>query len=262
MLCSCSGKINSTEKLMEAISKKYNGKWFRQIKFSQTTSFYEEDTVYKTERWIEEYIYPSQLIIKVNHENSLDGQLYRNDSIYVFKDNEIKYQAKATHDLVILSMDIYNMTKDEIMTRLSGLEYDLSKFHEATYNNRKIYVIGAEKGDSTSNQLWYDAENLYFIKMTKNTKNGLQEVFFSDYINIEGQGWIEQEIVFKINGKTYLKEKYYNIQIPTETKKEINVSDFKNFNISLERTVQYIIEYGICNQGKRVFVMLWDNLPG
>lgn len=247
---------------MEAISMKYNGKWFRQIKFSQTTSFYEDDTVYKTERWIEEYIYPSQLIIKVNHENSLDGQLYRNDSMYVFKDNKIEYQAKATHDLLILSMDIYNMTKDEIMTRLSGLEYDVSKFHETTYNNRKIYVIGAEKGDSTSNQLWYDAENLYFIKMTKNTKKGLQEVIFSDYIYIEGQGWIEQEIVFKINGKTYLKEKYYNIQIPTETKKEINVNDFKNFNISLERTVQYIIEYGICNQGKRVFVMLWDNLPG
>ncbi len=251
----CSNKIDSTEKLMDAIADRYNGKWFKQIKFSQTTTFYKNDTIAKTERWIEEYIYPAQLLIKVNHENSADGQLYRNDSVYIFENNKIKYQAKATHDILILSMDIYNMSKDEIMKRLEDLEYDLSKFHETTYNGRKIYVIGADKGDSTSNQLWYDAENLLFIKMTKNTENGLQEVIFSDYISVDGQGWIEQEIVFLIDGEVYIKEKYYNIQIPTETKQGINVSDFKDLNISLDKTIQYIIEYGIYNQGKRIFVM-------
>ena len=255
---SCSHKIDSTESLMKEIASRYNGKWFKQVKFSQTTTFYHNDTVVKTERWIEEYRFPSQLIIKVNHENSADGQLYRNDSVYIFENNEIVYAKKITHDLVILSMDIYSMTYDEIMDRMAGLEYDITKFHEEQYEGRKVYVIGADKGDSTTNQVWFDAENLYFVKMIKNTERGLQEVTFNNYINIDGQGWIEQEVVFEIDGEVYLKEKYYNIQIPVEAKPEIKVSDFRNFSISIDQTLQYIIEYTISTQGKR-FVMLFSN---
>lgn len=253
---SCSHKIDSTESLMKEIAERYNGKWFKQIKFSQTTTFYHNDTVLKTERWIEEYRFPSQLIIKVNHENSADGQLYRNDSVYIFENNEIVYSKKITHDLVILSMDIYSMSQEEIMNRMNGLEYDITKFHEETYEGRKIYVIGADKGDSTTNQVWFDAENLYFVKMIKNTDKGLQEVTFNNYINIEGQGWIEQEVVFEINGKVYLKEKYYNIQIPVEAKPEIKVSDFRNFSISVDQTLQYIIEYTISTHAKRLVMLL------
>lgn len=258
---SCAHKINTTEQLMEAISEKYYGKWFKQIKFSQTTNFYKNNnSIVKTERWIEEYKFPSQLIIKVNHENSSDGHLYRNDSVYIFENNEIKYQNKATHDLVILSMDIYNMKKDEIMQRLGELDYDLSKFHEDTYNNRKIYIIGADKGDYKSNQLWFDAENLCFIKLTKNTEAGLQEIYLNDYISVDGQGWIEQEVVFVINGETYIIEKYYNIEIPQESMNEINVSDFRNFNIRFNNTLQYLINFEYFNNRRGLLILVSDNL--
>ncbi|MDD3740083.1 MAG: hypothetical protein PHH30_02475 [Bacteroidales bacterium] len=257
---SCSNKINTTELLMEAISEKYYGKWFKQIKFSQTTNFYKNDSIVKTERWIEEYNFPSQLIIKVNHENSSDGHLYRNDSVYIFENNEIKYQSKATHDLVILSMDIYNMKKDEIMQRLSGLDYDLSKFHEDTYNSRKIYVVGADKGDYKSNQLWFDAENLCFIKLTKNTDIGLQEIFLNNYISIDGQGFIEQEVVFIINGEVQIVEKYYNIEIPQETSNEINVSDFRNFNNKINNTIKYFINFEFLDKKSGLLIIAYDNI--
>ncbi|HOZ30734.1 MAG TPA: hypothetical protein PLL66_07435 [Bacteroidales bacterium] len=260
VLSSCSSKIDSTEQLMEQISDKYNGKWFKQIKFCQTTSFYKNDSIIKTERWIEEYKYPSQLIIKVNHENSSDGHLYRNDSVYIFEDNEIKYQNKATHDLVILSMDIYNMKKDEIMKRLSGLDYDLNKFHEDNYNGRKIYVIGADKGDNKTNQLWFDAENLYFIKLTKNTDIGLQEIYLNEYINIEGQGWIEQEVVFVINGEVNIVEKYYNIEIPQESIPEINVNDFSKFKLDLNNKIKYFINFDYSTHGKGLLILFYDNI--
>jgi hypothetical protein len=252
---SCSHKIDSTESLMNEIAKRYNGKWFKQIKFSQTTTFYSNDTVVKTERWIEEYRFPSQLIIKVNHENSADGQLYRNDSVYVFENNKVVYNKPVTHDVVIMSMDIYNMEPDDIMKRLEGLPYNLNKFREDEFEGRKIYVIGADKGDTTTNQVWFDAEHLYFVKMIKNTPNGLQEIILGDYINFEGQGWIEQEVIFKLDGMVYLKEKYYNISIPVEAKPEIQVSDFGNFSISVNQTIQYIIEYTVSTQGKRLIML-------
>jgi hypothetical protein len=252
---SCIHNIDSTESLMKEIANRYNGKWFKQVKFSQTTTFYNNDTVVKTERWIEEYRFPSQLIIKVNHENSADGQLYRNDSVYVFENNKVVYNKPITHDVVIMSMDIYNMEPDDIMKRLEELPYNLNKFREDEFEGRKIYVIGAEEGDTTTNQVWFDAEHLYFVKMIKNTPNGLQEIILGDYINFEGQGWIEQEVIFKLDGMVYLKEKYYNISIPVEAKPEIQVSDFRNFSISVDQTLQYIIEYTISTQGKRLIMM-------
>lgn len=255
---SCTHKIDSTESMIKEIVNRYNGKWFKQIKFSHTTSFYENDSVTRTESWIEEYNYPSQLIIKTNAENSSDGQLYRNDSIYIFEDNVITLKKKMTHDLVILSLDIYSMPLDEIMNRFESLDYDISKFRVDTYNGRKVYVIGADKGDNNINQIWYDAENLLLIKMIKNTPNGLHEISLNNYINIDGQGWIEQEMVVKINSKLFLTEKYYNIQIPEGSKSDIKVSDFRNFNISVEKSIQYIIQYGINTQGKRFIMMLMD----
>jgi len=167
---------------------------------------------------------------------------------------------KATHDLLILSMDIYNMTKENIMERLNGLDYDLSKFHEDTYSDRKIYVIGADKGDYKSNQLWFDAQNLYLIKMTKNTEAGLQEIYLNNYMNIDGQGWIEQEVVFVINGKTSIIEKYYNIEIPQESVPEINVDDFGKFNLDLNNTIKYFINFDFPTNERGLLILLYNNI--
>lgn len=245
---SCSNKIDSTEKLVNAISERYNGKWFKQIRFMQTTNFYDADTIYKSERWAEEYVYPGQLIIKVNGEtDSKSGYLYRNDSVYYLRNNEIMYAHQITHDLVILSMDIYNMEPDDAMLRFSQLDYDLSKFDTRTYNGRKVYVVGAENGDTLSNQVWFDAEHLYFVKMIKNSEEGYHEVVFNDYINVNGSAWIEQEIIFKLNGKVYMIEKYFDISIPDEKKTEIKVSDFKNFNIRLFNPVELLPDLNYFN---------------
>lgn len=252
---SCSNKIDSTEKLVDAISERYNGKWFKQIRFMQTTNFYDADTIYKSERWAEEYVYPGQLIIKVNGEtDSKSGYLYRNDSVYYLRNNEIMYAHQITHDLVILSMDIYNMEPDDAMLRFSQLDYDLSKFDTRTYNGRKVYVVGAEKSDTLSNQVWFDAEHLYFVKMIKNSEEGYHEVVFNDYINVNGSAWIEQEIIFKLNGKVYMIEKYFDISIPDEKKTEIKVSDFKNFNIRLFNPVELLPEINYFNN-LRFFIM-------
>lgn len=260
LVSSCSNKIDSTEDMVDKIVEKYNGKWFKQITFSQTTTFYRNDSAIKTEKWVEEYSFPSQLIIKVDDRSGSKGQLYRNDSVYIFENNEVTFKSKSAHDIVILSLDIYNMSKDQIMSRLKELNYDINKFREDTYNGRKIYVIGADKGDLTSNQIWYDAENLLFLRMIKNTPQGLQEVTFNDYINIEGQGWIEQEILFKVDGKLYLIEKYYDIKIPDVQNSEISISDFKSFNLNINQSIKYIIDYSIFNSGKKLIVLISDNL--
>ncbi|PLX06239.1 MAG: hypothetical protein C0596_17330 [Marinilabiliales bacterium] len=256
---SCNKKVDSTKALLEEIENKYEGKWFKHVKFLQTTNFYKNDSIYKAERWAEEYVYPGQLIIKVDSDTSNNGYLYRRDSVYIFEKNQLIYKDQVFHDLIILSMDIYNMTAEESYKRFSELDYDLDKFDTREYNGRKVYVVGAEKGDTTSNQVWFDAEHLYFVKMIKSNEHGRQEVVFNDYININGSAWIEQEVVFYLDGKKYMEEKYYNIQIPDVERDKLEINDFKGFNISLINPIEIIIEDQI---DKYIYSLYYMTLGG
>ena len=213
LLCACDNEIKSTEDLMKEISSRYNGKWFTQLKFSQTVYNYENDSLVGTEINDEEYSFPSNLIIYLTPGDTSNRYICRNDSILIYKNNELDSVEQATHDAIILSMDIYNMKFDEIMKRWEDLPYDINKFHERVDNGRKVYVIGAEKGDSISNQAWFDAEHLYFIKVIKKRKIGLRETIFTDYMSLGDKGWVEQEVIFKLNGKVFMREKYFNIQV-------------------------------------------------
>lgn len=83
-----------------------------------------------------------------------------------------------------------------------------------------MYVIGADKGDSLSNQIWFDAEHLYFIKIIKNREKGLIEVTSLNHKQLENNGWIEQEVEFKLNGKVYKREKYFDIKVKEQLRND------------------------------------------
>jgi hypothetical protein len=226
--------------LVEAMIGRYKSKWFNQISFDQTTSFYKDGKVVKTESWQEIYKYPSKLLISYDKTGSGSGQLYRNDSVYFFENYQIVSSRRIIHDLLVLSMDIYHYTPEQAMSRIKNMGYNDKKFYTTTFNDRPVYVVGAENEKDFSNQFWIDKEHLYFVKMIKQTEYGLQEVEFNNYIEIDNNGWIEQEVVFKIDGEIYLIEKYYNIRIPD------NEPDEKMFSpdaFSSEEVLQSIIRF-------------------
>ncbi|MDD3860290.1 MAG: hypothetical protein PHW83_08830, partial [Bacteroidales bacterium] len=96
--------------------------------------------------------------------------------------------------------------------------------------------------------------------LTKNTDIGLQEIFLNNYISIDGQGFIEQEVVFIINGEVQIVEKYYNIEIPQETSNEINVSDFRNFNNKINNTIKYFINFEFLDKKSGLLIIAYDNI--
>ena len=212
-VCSCTNKINSTETLMKEISARYYGKWFTQIQFSQITESYDNDSLVKSEIWDETYTFPTNLMIYMTPGDTSNRYICRNDSIIIYENNQLISAKKVTHDAVILSMDIYNMKFPDIMKRWKDLPYNTDKFHEIINEGKTVYVIGADKGDTLSNQVWFDAEHLFFIKLIKQTEKGIKENSFIDYIQLEDKGWIEQEVVFKLNGKVYMREKYFNLPV-------------------------------------------------
>lgn len=127
---SCTHKINSTESLMKEIASRYYGKWFTQVTFSQTVDSYENDSLVTSEIWDEEYCFPSNLLIYLTPGDTTNRYICRNDSVIIYKNNELISAEKGTHDALILSMDIYNMTYPDIMKRWGDLPYTIDKFHE------------------------------------------------------------------------------------------------------------------------------------
>jgi hypothetical protein len=71
-------------------------------------------------------------------------------------------------------------------------------------------VVGAAAGDTVTRQFWIDKERLYFVRMVepgKQDPSARVETLFNKYIPM-GQGWLETEVRFLVNGETRMLEQY------------------------------------------------------
>jgi hypothetical protein len=71
-------------------------------------------------------------------------------------------------------------------------------------------VVGATAGDTVARQFWIDQERLYFVRMIEPGKKdpaARVETQFNKYIAM-GQGWLETEVRFMVNGETKMLEEY------------------------------------------------------
>ncbi len=222
---SCENKINNGEQLIKEIHNTYHGKWFKNIAFEQNTSFYKYDSIYKKQIWYEVYQFPGKLAIKFDSISSRDGYLFANDTMSIINEGRVISQERKIHDLVVLSMDIYSQDALKTINQLNELGYDLSKFYIDIWNGKEAYVVGAEKGDTISKQFWIEKERLIFLRAISHKNAQNVETVFDNYIRYN-KSWIEQTVVFKIDGKIVMKEEYFNIRKPNIT----NINSFETNN--------------------------------
>ncbi|MCK4662288.1 MAG: hypothetical protein KAT68_05445 [Bacteroidales bacterium] len=224
----CSSKMNNGEELIKKIHDTYNGKWFKKIAFEQNSYFYKNDSIYKKQIWYEMYQFPGKLAIKYDSISSSDGLLFANDTLSIFQAGEIISQKRKIHDLVVLSMDICSQDVNKTISQLNELGYDLTKIHNDIWNGKEVYVVGAEKGDTMSRQFWIEKERLIFVRMLSIENEQYKEIIFDNYTKFN-DSWIEQTVIFKLNGKMTMKEEYFNIREPNSiNQKNFNPKNFKN----------------------------------
>lgn len=186
--------------------ERYAGKWYRTLTFVQKTTLPDG----KIETWYEALELPGKLRIDVAPLDSGKTLLFRNDSLYVFDQKRLKTSRPLVHPLMVLGFDVYQAPVAETVGKLRGLDFDLSKLHQASWRGRPTYVVGAEAGDTTSPQFWIDAERLYFVRSLEPSKQDptvINETIFDKYMPLEG-GWLEMEVLFLANGKQQVKEEY------------------------------------------------------
>lgn len=198
------------EALIRAMYDKYKGKWYQTLSFVQTTSDMRKNT---KETWYESARIPGILRIDFAPIDSGKTVLFRNDSIYQFNGGTLKQSGPFVHPLMVLGFDVYMDSPEKTLGRLKGLGFDLSRIREDSWQGRPVYVVGAEKGDTTTRQFWIDKERLLFVRMLETSKNSGAhvETQFNKYIPV-GKGWCSIEVKFIVNGALQTMEEYADVK--------------------------------------------------
>jgi hypothetical protein len=194
---------------VEVISRmreRYLGKWYRTLTFVQKTTLPDG----KVETWYEAAELPGKLRIDIAPLEGKNTILFRNDTLYDFKEGKLAETKPLIHPLMVLGFDVYAQPLDRTVRQLRELGFDLSKVHESEWQGRPAYVVGAAAGDSGVRQFWIDQERLYFVRMVepgKKNPGDRLETQFNKYVPIAG-GWVETEVRFLVNGETKMLEEY------------------------------------------------------
>jgi hypothetical protein len=186
--------------------ERYLGKWYRTVTFVQKTTLADG----KVETWYEAAELPGKLRIDIAPLEGRNTLLFRNDTLYEFKEGKLTEAEPLIHPLMVLGFDVYAQPLDRTLGQLRELGFDLAKVHEAEWQGRPAYVVGAEAGDSVTRQFWIDQERLYFVRMLepgKKDPTARVETQFNKYVPM-GQGWLETEVRFMVNGETRMLEEY------------------------------------------------------
>ncbi len=211
----CGYGVKDAEGLVRAMLNKYEGKWYQTMTFEQRTVRYDSvGNVTSDKIWYEAMQMPDQLVIKFEDWDSGNGMLFRNDSLYRFEDGSVAASRPMIHPLMVLGFSVYNQPLEKTISSLNALGFDFSKFHKREFNGKKVYVVGADEGDETSNQFWIEKDRLLFVRLIQDFGNGRnQDIRFTNYQKL-GEGWVAAQVDFYSGDKLRLRETYSNIQSP------------------------------------------------
>ncbi len=199
--------VQNADGLIKAMHERYANKWYKTLSFVQETSQFRNDTTIAT--WYECFSFPGTMRIDQDSMGS-SCMIYSGDSLYVFRDGKLTTTRHFVHALLLLGFDVYFRQPRQTVARLKELHFDLSYFHEDTWQGRPVFVVGARPGDLHSPQFWIDKERLYFVRMLEPaglTGKQTRETQFNKYVRL-ANGWIAAEVIFKIDDKILMTEEY------------------------------------------------------
>ena len=206
--------IATAGQLLTTMHDRYAGKWYPTLAFVQKNTRYLAEGRTDTSTWTEVLSLPGKLRINVEPRANGNGTIYRNDTVYVFNSGRLVRQARAPHPLLLLGFDVYSLPVERTMAGLREIGFDLNRMHEATWQGRPAYVVGAARGDLRSRQFWIDRDRLVFVRMIEPSRRDTTktaEIRFNRYYPV-GDAWLSPEVEFLIDGARDFLEEYTEIR--------------------------------------------------
>ncbi|WP_299453876.1 hypothetical protein [uncultured Microscilla sp.] len=206
------GKINSTKRLLKAMKKRYDGKWFKAFTFIQKTIRYNAQGQPSTPAiWYEAIRYPNQFRIDIGDLKNGKSVIFDADSAYSFKQGKLTNTRYDPQHFLLMKGGLYYYSLKKCLRILTKGGYNTDLFHANTYNGRPVYVIGAKKGDLKTPQFWLDQTHFYVVRRIRATRSAkVLDVQYTKH-QATGGGWVEQKVSFELNGRLVQVEEYTNI---------------------------------------------------
>lgn len=219
-------KITNGEELVAAMQKKYSGKWYKTLTFSQQTVFYKPDGTTQTQIWREAMSIPNKLRIDVEPLEKGNGMIFADGILHSFNNGKLLRSQPYIHVLLVLGFDVHHQPVEKTIRELKEQKMDLTILREDVWQGRKVYVVGAKSGDLKSSQFWIDKKELYFVRMIEPSgkdNSQTQEILFNKYFKVKGGGWVSPEVIVNVDGKPVQTEEYTDVQ--TDVKLDQNLFD-------------------------------------
>ena len=196
------------------MNERYTDSWYRTLTFTQRTTRRTAGDSTVNETWKESMIIPGRLRIDVENVTPPRSYIYNGDSLFQIRGDSVTRQAQR-NILLIMGFDVYRQAPEKTVAALAALHFPMAPVRGDDWQGREVYVIGANKGDLHSPQLWIDRDRLLFVRGIEpapgdSTKT--VEYRFDDY-TLLADGWISRTVVMSVDGKQVQKEEYSNIRM-------------------------------------------------
>ncbi len=210
-------KYASARDLVTAMHDKYADNWYRTLRFSQTNTFYASNGTEQKSRWVENLSVPGRLRIDFEPLSSKSGLLILNNRVTTFDNGKRTDSRRSLQAILTLTSDVYAIPPEITLRRLDSLKLDLSYIHSDKLDKKRVWVVGAKnENDSTSNQMWIDADRLLLVRLIQTAKVGERSIttdtHVGGYKEIDGFP-VAHEFMSLRDGKPYFKEQYENVRV-------------------------------------------------
>ena len=207
-------EISSGEAVVRAMHDRYAKSWYKTLTFTQKSTTYNPDGTTKVETWYESALLPGNLRIDVGPASDRNAYIFSDGNIAVFKEGKLDVQKPSINMLLVMGFDVYGQSVEKSLSAIKGEKYDTTKFHEDTWEGHPVYVVGAEKGDTTSPQFWVDKDRLLFVRLfqpSKNESGKIEDIRFVNYQRLGG-GWLAPRVEVHVDGTLVFSEDYSEIK--------------------------------------------------
>lgn len=207
--------ITSSDQLLDAMHDRYARSWYKNLTFVQkSTTLRPDGTPSRVETWYETGAMPGRLRIDLGDPAKGNGVLYRGDSVYQFQEGRLVDKRIGRNPLMVLGFDVYAQPAAATMEQLTAEKIDLRVLRTDTLYGRRVYVVGAGPGDTTSNQFWIDADRLLFVRLiqTDQARRATRDIRFENYVQHAG-GWVAEEVKMYVRGALVFREEYSNVRV-------------------------------------------------
>ena len=211
--------ITSGSGLVKAMHDRYAGKYLKTMSFLQNNTRYTTTGDEQKSQWYEHIEIPGKLRIAFLPAAQKSGLVQIDDRVASF-DNGIRVDfRRSVNPLLLLTADVFAAPVATVMRGLDSLDVDHEIIRSDEWEGQPVYVVGAKLGDSTSNQMWVDRNQLHLVRFIQSDKRGdrtiVSDIRVRGYKDIEGFE-VPTEFLVLRNGRPFWREQYADVRVNEE----------------------------------------------